>query len=150
MPLYMKKLIAVVVAVMAISFVASAQPRAFGIRIGGDVEASYQHQLGRNFLEADLGLGFAMSALQLTGVYDFVIAHTNNFSFYAGPGVQVNTWKDSEKRTNAGIGIGGQLEFEYAFGSIPFNIALDWRPMWNFIGRYGSWSSVALSFRYRF
>ena len=149
----MKKLIAVVVAVMAISFVASAQPRAFGIRIGGDVEASYQHQLGRNFLEADLGLGFAMSALQLTGVYDFVIAHTNNFSFYAGPGVQVNfwnTWNDSQKVANAGVGLGGQLGFEYAFGSIPFNIALDWRPMWNFIGRYGSWSSVALSFRYRF
>lgn len=145
----MKKLIAVVIAVMAISFVASAQPRAFGIRIGGDVEASYQHQFGRNFLEADLGLGFAMSALQLTGVYDFVIANTNNFSFYAGPGVQVNTWKDSEKRTNAGIGIGGQLGFEYAFGSIPFNIALDWRPVWNFSG-YGAWSSVALSFRYRF
>ena len=146
----MKRIFVVIVSLLALAAAASAQPRAFGLRLGGDVEGSYQHQLGRNFMEADLGLGFGKSSLQLTGVYDFVIANTNNFSFYAGPGVQLNTWKDSERNTKFGVGIGGQLGFEYAFGSIPFNIALDWRPMWNFIGAYASWSSVALSFRYRF
>ena len=149
----MKKIIVTVVTILATVLLASAQPRAFGIRLGGDAEASYQHKLGRNFLEADLGLGFYRSSLQISGIYDIVIAHTNNFSFYAGPGAQVNIWNNwtnGNRNSNIGVGLGGQLGFEYAFGAIPFNIALDWRPMWNFIGRYGAWSSVALSFRYRF
>ena len=56
----MKKVILVAALVLGFAVAASAQPRAIGVRIGNGGEISYQHQLGRNFLEVDggLGLGF--------------------------------------------------------------------------------------------
>lgn len=145
----MKKFILTAISVLVVAFGASAQPRALGLRVGGDAEASYQHSFGDNFLEADLGLAFAHPGLQVTGIFDFVFASVDNFNFYAGPGAQINVWSKSASERSAGIGVGGQIGAEYRFG-IPFNISLDWRPMWNFIGQYASWSSVAIGFRYRF
>ena len=146
----MKKFFVIALSMLAFAAVASAQPRAIGIRAGGDAEVSYQHSFGNNFLEADLGMAFFNAGIQLTGVYDFVVASVDNFNFYVGPGAQFNSWKDPENILKLGVGVGAQLGAEYRFGSIPFNISLDWRPMWNFIGSYGSWSSVAIGFRYRF
>ena len=51
----MKKFIVVVLSVLAFAAVASAQPRALGIRAGYGGEISYQHGGGAGFLEADLG-----------------------------------------------------------------------------------------------
>lgn len=129
----------------------SAQSRALGIRVGGDIEASYQHSFSDNFLELDLGLAFIQPAgFQISGIYDFVFATTESFSFYAGPGAQLNTWRNPDKERRIGLGIGGQVGAEYHFATVPFNISLDWRPMWNFVGAYCSWGSLAASFRYRF
>lgn len=146
----MKKICAIIIALAAFAAAASAQSRAIGIRAGGDAEVSYQHYLGNNFLEADLGWAFVGKGLQITGVYDFMLANSGNFNFYLGPGAQINSWTDSEGKGRFGIGIGAQLGAEYQIGAIPFNVSLDWRPMWNFIGSCGSWSSLALGFRYRF
>lgn len=146
----MKRICTIILALTAFAAVASAQPRAIGVRLGGDAEVSYQHSFGDNFLEGDLGWAFAGKGVQITGIYDFVFANTGNFNFYAGPGAQINSWKDGDGNGKFGIGIGGQVGAEYQIGSIPFNVSLDWRPMWNFIGSYGSWSSLALGFRYRF
>ena len=51
----MKKFFAVMVAALAFAAVASAQPKAVGVRVGNGAEVSYQHYLGgSNFIEADL------------------------------------------------------------------------------------------------
>ena len=54
----MKKIILVAALVLGFAAAAAAQPRAVGLRGGYGVEATYQHTLGANFLEANLGLGF--------------------------------------------------------------------------------------------
>lgn len=147
----MKKIIVLALSVLAFAAVASAQPRALGVRLGGDAEVSYQHNLGSQFLEADLGMavGGHFAGFHLTGVYDFTFASVDNFNFYAGPGAQVSMYT-ADEHSGLGIGIGGQIGAEYQFGTIPFTISLDWRPMWDFLGAGASWSSAALGFRYRF
>lgn len=148
----MKKIFAIALSVLAFAAVASAQPRAIGIRAGWDAELSYQHSLGNNFAEFDLGLA-GFNNIVVTGVYDFVFASADNFNFYAGPGAQVGMYKyakDGVDGTHLGVGLGGQVGAEYQFGGIPFIISVDWRPMWDFLGAGGSWSSCNLGFRYRF
>ena len=149
----MKKIFAIALCLLAFATAASAQSRALGIRAGGDAEISYQHDLGGNFAEFDLGLS-GYKNIVVTGVYDFIIASPDNFNIYVGPGAQVGMYKyateGNEEALHLGVGLGAQLGVEYQFGTIPFNIALDWRPMWDFLGAGASWSSAAISFRYRF
>ena len=148
----MKKVIAILIAALAFVAVASAQPRALGIRGGwaGTVgaEVSYQHSLGSNFAEFDLGLyghGFT-----LAGIYDLVFANAGAVNFYVGPGVMLNLFNTDEGLNLAG-GIAGQLGFEVETG-IPLNISIDWRPtMWLLGGAtHFGWQGFALGLRYRF
>jgi hypothetical protein len=151
----MKKLLIVLVAVLAFATVVSAQPRAVGIRGGWasafNIEASYQHTVGANFIEADLGVwGNVFSA---TGVYDFVLASSGNMNFYAGPGINLGLAGANGAVALFG-GIVGQAGMEYAFSGAPVNLSLDWRPAFYFIGIGGgtafNWASFALGIRYRF
>lgn len=146
----MKKIIAITVALVAFAAVAAAQPRALGVRAGYGGELSYQHSVGSNFAEFDLGL-FNNSAA-LSAIYDFIIAGNGNFNVYAGPGARLGMWTGKE---NSGfdLGIAGQLGLEYNF-SFPLQLSLDWKPVFHFIGSgdfhgfdaYGA----ALGIRYRF
>ena len=145
----MKKIIIIVLSALLFAGVASAQPRAIGARLGGDAEISYQHNLGTNFLEADLGMALGNAGgFRLTGIYDFNFEIANSFNFYVGPGAQIGMYA-GENSAAFGVAIGGQLGLEYQIAAIPLNISLDWRPMWHFIGA-PSWSSAALGIRYRF
>ena len=146
----MKKIATLILSLLAFAAVASAQSKALGIRIGGDGEVSYQHWLGKNFVEADLGIGFAHKGVQLSGIYDFAIFNKKGFCFYAGPGAQFTFINSTNVDSKVSLGIGGQMGFEYDFAQIPLNIGLDWRPMWLFGSNRSAWSSIALSFRYRF
>ena len=83
----MKKFIMVIAAVLCLSSAAFAQSRALGVRATYGAELSYQHSIGSNFVEADLG--WFKNGFYLTGVYDFVFASEGNFNFYAGPGAAV-------------------------------------------------------------
>ena len=150
----MKKLLTVLVALFAFVALASAQPRAIGVRalLGG--ELSYQHSLGENFLEADLGWwnnGFSLAA-----AYDFSIAPVGPFNFYAGPAAQLFSYGydngDGTATTRAAVGVGGQLGLEYFFDAIPLQISLDWRPMFNigYAGHPFGWEGIALGLRYAF
>lgn len=147
----MKKIFAIALSVLAFAAVASAQPRAIGARLGGDAELSYQHSLGQNFVEGDLGMDVAgpYAGFHVTGIYDFAFPIADGFNWYVGPGAQVSMWT-AEDHSGLGVGIGGQLGIEYQFNGIPFNISLDWRPMWDFLGAGATWSSAAIGFRYRF
>ena len=144
----MKKIIAILVGVLAFAAVASAQPRALGVRAGYGGELSYQHSLGQNFLEADLGF-LAGHGFYLTGVYDFVLANSGICNFYAGPGVQLGFYNHAEE-SGFNAGIAGQLGVEFEVPSVPLNISLDWRPVYYFnYGGFG-WQGIALGIRYRF
>lgn len=146
----MKKIIAITVALVAFAAVAAAQPRAIGIRAGYGGELSYQHSIGSNFAEFDLGL-FGHSAA-ISGIYDFIIAGDGNFNFYAGPGARLGAWVGKDY-SGFDLGIAAQVGIEYNF-TFPMQISLDWKPVFHFIGpdngkgfdAYGA----ALGLRYRF
>ena len=144
----MKKVIAILIAILAFTAVANAQSRALGIRATYGGELSYQHYMGSSsFLEADLG--FALhDGFVLTGIYDFILGQSGGFSFYAGPGAQLAFW-DTPDYSGIGLGIAGQLGVEYVFPA-PIGISLDWRPRFDFIHGGFGYSSVALSLRYMF
>lgn len=149
----MKKVIAILVAALAFAAIASAQPRALGIRggwngsFGGEV--SYQHSLGGNFAEFDLGLygnGFS-----LAGIYDFILANAGIVNFYAGPGAMVQIVNHTDA-SHLHAAIVGQIGFEIETG-IPLNISVDWRPGFFLAGDdhpYFGWQGFALALRYRF
>ena len=142
----MKKFIMVIAAVLCLSSAAFAQSRALGVRATYRAELSYQHSIGSNFVEADLG--WFNHGFYLTGVYDFVFASEGNFNFYAGPGAAVGFYNDSET-SGINLGIAGQLGLEYNF-NIPLQLSLDWRPVFNFIHGGFGWEGIALGIRYRF
>ena len=144
----MKKVIAILIAALAFASIASAQPRALGVRATYGGELSYQHSMGSaSFLEADLG--FAVhNGFVLTGIYDFILGQSGGFSVYAGPGAQVALW-DTPDYTGIGLGIAGQFGVEYMF-PVPVAISLDWRPRFDFIHEGFGYSSIALGLRYVF
>jgi len=153
----MKKIIAIAVALFAFVAVASAQPRALGVRFGSasyaagyGAELSYQHGLGTtNFLELDLG--WSSVGINGTASWDYIIADFGGgFDFYAGPGVNLGMYNTADG-TQFALGALAQVGFEYQFGTIPFNISLDWRPTFYVVpSTYFSATGVALAFRYRF
>ena len=122
----MKKIILVAAMVLGFTVAASAQPRAVGIRGGYGVEASYQHSLGTNFVEADLGLN-GFDVLNVAATYNFMIAqpawtNSGTWGFYAGPGVALGAGKGVFN-----LGIAGQVGLEYTF-DFPLQLSLDIRP----------------------
>ena len=144
----MKKLIAILAGVLAFAAVASAQPRALGVRAGYGGELSYQHSLGQNFLEADLGF-LAGHGFYVTGIYDFVLANAGICNFYAGPGLQIGAWTDNQT-SGFNMGIVGQLGVEFEIPSIPLNVSIDWRPAFYFMHGGFGWDGFALGLRSRF
>ena len=144
----MKKIIAILVGVLAFAAVASAQPRALGVRAGYGGELSYQHSLGENFLEADLGF-IGGHGFYVTGVYDFILATSGICNFYAGPGIQLGACTDKD-HSGFNMGIVGQLGVEFEIPSVPLNVSLDWRPAFYFMHGGFGWEGFALGLRYRF
>ena len=61
----MKKIILVAALVLGFAAAAAAQPRAIGIRGGFGAGVSYQHTVGANFIDVDLGFGNGLNLLQL-------------------------------------------------------------------------------------
>ena len=130
---------------LGLAAAASAQPKAVGIRAGYGLEASYQHNLGNNFIEAGLGLdGFKY--FNVAATYNFnIIEFGDGFNFYAGPGITLGIEESIH------LGIAGQAGIEYDF-SFPLQISLDVRPQlclshqaFNFRSWYPS-----IGIRYRF
>ena len=144
----MKKLLTVLIGVLAFAAVASAQPRALGVRAGYGGEISYQHTTGPGFIEADLGF-LAGHGFYVTGVHDFIFANSGICNFYVGPGVQMVAWTDKQD-SGFNLGLVGQLGVEFEIPSIPMNISLDWRPAFYFMHGGFGWDGFALGLRYRF
>ena len=144
----MKKFILIVAAVLTMSAVAVAQPKAIGVRAGYGAELSYQHFIGgEHFMEVDLGWftrGFTGSV-----AYDFSITPSSPINFYVGPQLACALY-NVEDHNSFFFGAGAQVGIEHNF-SFPLNISLDWKPTFYLIpGTSFNWSSIALGLRYRF
>ena len=144
----MKKTLILIAALLSFAVVASAQSRAIGIRAGYGGELSYQHSLGNNFAEFDLG--WFANGFDVVGIYDFIIAGTGEVNLYAGPGAQVGFY-NYEGGQAMNVGVAGQLGVEWNFPAVPLSLSLDWRPVFFFLNNGGfGYDSVGLGLRYRF
>lgn len=165
----MKKLLIAIIAFLAISVATvEAQPRAIGTRLGYGVDFSYQHSLGKNMLNFELGVpGFLTLGTAIT--YDWVFPITSwnqegTWNWFAGVGVGGGwSWPISlgywESTGHAGwVGVAGRIGVEYNF-TFPLQLSLDWRPIigpafdsgsvyFNFLSLYAG--AFALGVRYRF
>lgn len=125
----MKKLLISIIAFLAISVATvEAQPRAIGTRVGYGVDFSYQHSLGKNMLNFELGVpGFW--GLGAVCTYDWVFPinswnQEGTWNWFAGVGVGGGwSWWGS-----ANVGVAGRIGVEYNFG-FPLQLSLDWRPV---------------------
>ena len=145
----MKKTIVLLTAILGLSVaVASAQPRAIGLRAGYGGEVSYQHSTGANFMEFDLG--WFSRGFNLVGTYDFVLAGDGTWNFYLGPGAQLGVYNYSDGSA-LNLGIAGQLGVEWNIPSIPLQLSIDWRPVFFVLKNGGfGYDSLGLGIRYRF
>lgn len=151
----MKKILLIMVAVMGLAFAANAQNN-LGVRFGGgqgyNAEISWQHDLGGNRFEADLGWANYenASSFSITGIYQFVFGLPNNFAWFIGPGASFGMATVEEKAKFA-LALAGQVGIEYDFAAIPLQLSLDIRPRLNVIpGTNFHWGDIALGIRYKF
>lgn len=156
----MKKIILIAVMALGFAVTAAAQPRAIGARLGYGAEVSYQHTLGSNFIQADLGLiGFGAN-LNANATYNWMIAQPQwtdrgEWGFYAGPGAGVGFGGVSGVGY-VNFGVVGMVGLEYTFW-FPLQLSIDLRPQIGCVvvpksgaGFYFDSWCPALSVRYRF
>ena len=151
----MKKVIIVILAALAFSVAAVAQPKAIGLRGGWDAGVSYEHYLGgENFLEANAFLyGYNSLWIDAAASYNFMIVRPNwtpkgEWGFYIGPGATAGTYVDSEGNTAFNAGIFAQIGLEYTFW-FPLNLSFDIRPGYHFMSNTAMYYP-AFSVRYAF
>ena len=139
---------------------AVAQPRAIGARLGYGAEVSYQHTLGNNFIQADLGLmGFGAN-INANATYNWMLAQPQwtdrgEWGVYAGPGAGLGLgWLNGASYFN--IGVVGMVGLEYTFW-FPLQLSIELRPQIGCVfvpnagaGLYFDSWCPALSVRYRF
>ena len=148
----MKKVILVALLSFLASAFAIAQPRALGLRFAYGGEVSYQHSIGSNFIEADLGISPSpagkLNQFLLSAMFDFVPFSASGFSVYVGPGVQMGFYHSEHYLYN--FGVLAQVGVEYAFAGVPLNLSIDWRPAFQFPNAWFNPTSGMLGVRYRF
>lgn len=157
----MKKLFIAIVAVFAMSTVASAQIQTLGVRVGGGqgygAELSAQWGFLGQRLETDLGWnsGEHHTGFSLAGVYQWTGEIGSGFGWYAGVGARLAMWswesgyKDHD--TDFALALVGQAGIEYNFDAIPIQLSLDIRPnFWLIPETSFHWGDIALGIRYRF
>jgi len=131
----MKKIFIISAFVLLFTQVLSAQPRAFGVRLGyGAQELSYQHYVRNQFIEADFGTA-NFKNIQLHATYNWIIANPGwttrgQWYFFGGAGIGGGySSYTSDIRTQYGfIGIAGQIGLEYQF-DFPLSLCVDFRPL---------------------
>jgi len=174
----MKKSIATLAILLCSVAAIVAQPRAIGVRLGYNLEASYQHGLGESgFLQADAGVWYSFRAGQATLTYNHILAQPNwtsygEWCFSVGGGIGAgyywgyrgyrNIWLSNYRYGWAGVVPVVQLAFKFEF---PLQISVDYRPNIgvkfygeDYYGYYGNriryntegLFDVALSVRYTF
>lgn len=159
----MKKLLFTLALVLGFGLAAYAQPRAIGLRLGGDVDASYQHQLGKNMIEVEAGLPYFFDGhfgFHAAATYDWLFnfkswEHRGEWNWYPGVGLAGGYYGcgNEEHNGHGFIGIAGRIGVEYNFW-FPLQLSLDYRPVIGYGFNHGFYDAgfygVALGVRYRF
>ena len=151
----MKKIILVAALVLGFAAAAAAQPRAIGIRGGFGAGVSYQHTVGANFIDADLGFG---NGLNLAATYNWMLAQPQwtsrgEWGVYAGPGAALGLGFGDASFFN--VGVAGEVGLEYTFW-FPLQLSVDIRPQLGLVtaggaSTFGLWGWYpTLAVRYRF
>ncbi len=156
----MKKILFTILGAGLLGFSSLGQisSHALGLRLGGDgdingAEISYQHLLSSsNRLELDLGLygNSNNNHTHIAGIYQWVWNLDGGLNWYAGPGAAIGFHEHKRSEDHMSLSIGGQVGIEYNFSSkAPFQLSIDGRPMWDFIGNdHGLGWGLALGIRY--
>lgn len=146
----MRRIILTIGIILGSVLVATAQPRALGVRIGATgLDASYEHSMGKTqFIEGDFGLDFGYNVNGRAGVrasatYNFIWARPawtqkGTWALYAGPGISLGFVDDivpyqigniirGYNDNGFMIGVAAQVGLEYTF-DFPLQLAIDLRP----------------------
>lgn len=123
----MKRFASIFVAAL-ICIAGLAQPKSLGLRLTSGAEISYQHNVGENFMEFDLGFNYA-TGVGLTASYDFVIDNPEwsprgTWEVYAGPGLSLGSFL---RETPLTFGICGNFGVSYTFW-FPLQLSIESRP----------------------
>lgn len=159
----MKKLLLSSTLLFGFAIIANAQEiseNALGLRLGSNdgfgSEISYQRELSsNNRLELNLGWRSSqnVSAIKLTGLYQWVWNIDQGFNWYAGVGGGLGNCStdDSTNKSDTFIYAAGDIGIEYNF-DIPLQLSLDLRPEFGGNGYYENnyGSDIALGLRYKF
>lgn len=158
----MKKILITLLIVFCSAALSNAQDyrTGVGLRAGFPSGLTVKHftreKSAFEFLLASRWRGF-----EITGLYEIhnEAFNTARLKWYYGLGAHVGFWNGDYTNKYWGdpgtnytvVGIDGILGLEYSFTEAPFNISLDWKPAFNFIGYSGFWADgAALSLRYIF
>ena len=133
----MKKIILVAAMVLGFAVAAAAQPRAIGVRGGLGAGLSYQHTVGANFIDADLGFGHG---LNVAATYNWTLMQPNwtsrgDWGVYAGPGAALGLGIGEVDYLN--VAVAAEVGLEYTFW-FPLQLSVDIRPQ---LGAYLSGES---------
>ena len=167
----MKKILISLVALLTLGFAAQAQDYDFtvGARVGYGhhsaftLEASGQAFVNDiNRVEMDLGIRFANHFIRdskgdayeefypfgpiLTTSWQWHWFLAGGFGVFGGPALQLSLpyWH------HFSMGAGGQVGVDYQFDA-PFQVGLDFRPIYNFFGPYRGFDpNVGITLRYAF
>jgi hypothetical protein len=158
----MKKLFIVFALFFLIGTAVSAQDYNTGIGVRGGLwnGLTVKHFIGNNTAIEGL-LTSRWEGFNITGLYQihawraFDVPRLN---WYYGAGAHLGFWEGharhpwfSNGQTYTVLGVDGILGLEYNIEQIPFNISLDWKPIFNILGHTGFWGDeFALSVRYIF
>lgn len=157
----MRKIATLLVLTIGLLAVSQAQPRAVGARLGYGLEASYQHTLGKNMVEAELGL-YNFLGFDASATYDWIFSinswpHKGEWNWYAGVGAGLGmNWFNYDYFF---VGVAGRIGVEYNFW-FPLQLSVDYRPIIGpYFGEDGTngfnvdafyVGAIGLSVRYRF
>ena len=148
----MKKLLLIVIAVIAITLNTKAQSEssykdALGVRLGSSVPAiksgiTYKHFIGNNAIEGILSFG---DGVGICGLYEIhKPLSTENLQWLIGFGGYVGF-----NNSGSNVGAAGVIGLDYKFAQIPLNITLDWKPELNIISKVG-FAAEGIGFSARF
>ena len=120
----MKKIILVAAMVLGFAVAAAAQPRAIGVRGGLGAGLSYQHTVGANFIDADLGFG---NGLNVAATYNWTLMQPNwtsrgDWGVYAGPGAALGLGIGEVDYLN--VAVAAEVGLEYTFW-FPLQLSVD-------------------------
>lgn len=150
----MKKLLLIVIAVIAITLNTKAQSEssyknALGVRLGSSVPAiksgiTYKHFIGNNAIEGILSFGDGGA---ICGLYEIhKPLSTENLQWLIGFGGYVGF-----NNSGNNVGAAGIIGLDYKFAQIPLNLTLDWKPELNIVTQVGfEASGIGFSARFTF